>query len=181
MRRHARDQEHRAFRREAEDIDREIAAPGRRDADRSLPGHGSPRSATKSSTGFRFSAGFRTRTASGAIGWSSSPAAVWRPPIKDVAGGYVDIFDLTTPADLAARNAQRRSEGEGGGQKQSATSAFDEELLRAARLRLGLGDVSGLPSIADVPAVQKRVAREPAVRSPVAAHSLCRVFWRWSG
>jgi hypothetical protein len=56
----------------------------------------------------------------------------------DLAATYVDIFDVVTPAVLAERNAQRQSEQEGGGQKQSATSAFDEELLAGVRARLGL-------------------------------------------
>jgi hypothetical protein len=53
-------------------------------------------------------------------------------------GGYVDLFDLMEPSVLAARNAERRASAEGGGQKQSGLSAFDEELLAAARARLGL-------------------------------------------
>ena len=39
---------------------------------------------------------------------------------RPIAGGYVDLFDLTTPQELAARNAERRAAHEGGGQKQSA-------------------------------------------------------------
>jgi hypothetical protein len=61
---------------------------------------------------------------------------------RDFAAGYVDIFDLTTPQQLAARNAQRRSEGEGGGQKQSAASSLDEDLIAAVRSKLGLGEVA---------------------------------------
>jgi len=56
----------------------------------------------------------------------------------DVGGTYVDIFDLATPESLAAGNARRRAEHEGGGQKQSVAGAFDEELLAATRARLGL-------------------------------------------
>lgn len=54
-------------------------------------------------------------------------------------GGYVDLFDIMAPTELAARNAERRSTAEGGGQKQSGLSALDDELLAAARERLGLG------------------------------------------
>lgn len=54
-------------------------------------------------------------------------------------GGYADLFDLMTPSELAARNAERRASAEGGGQKQSGLSALDEELLAAARTRLGIG------------------------------------------
>jgi hypothetical protein len=60
------------------------------------------------------------------------------PLYAGVAGHYVDLFDLVTPAELAARNAERRARQEGGGQKQSAVDAVDERLLAAARARLGL-------------------------------------------
>jgi hypothetical protein len=56
----------------------------------------------------------------------------------DVAGTYVDIFDLLSPADLAACNAERRERREGGGQKQSSIDAVDEQLLAAARTHIGL-------------------------------------------
>ena len=55
-----------------------------------------------------------------------------------VAGRYVDLFDVLTPAELAARNAERRGRQEGGGQKQSAIDTLDEQLLAAARARLGI-------------------------------------------
>jgi len=61
------------------------------------------------------------------------------PLYAGVAGHYVDLFDLLTPAELAARNAERRASQEGGGQKQSATGDLDERLLAAARARLGIG------------------------------------------
>jgi hypothetical protein len=57
-----------------------------------------------------------------------------------IAGTYVDLFDLITPDTLVARNAERRSEVEGGGQKQSGSSAFDDELVAMVRARVGLGD-----------------------------------------
>jgi hypothetical protein len=56
----------------------------------------------------------------------------------DLAGTYVDLFDLLSPAELAAGNAERRARREGGGQKQSAIDGLDERLLAAARTRLGL-------------------------------------------
>ncbi|HLG55000.1 MAG TPA: hypothetical protein VI485_06690 [Vicinamibacterales bacterium] len=139
LRRHAREQEHRAFRREAEDIDREIAR---------LAGGTGPIIAGP----WLAEVGYEVLYWIPFLRWFQDAHGIRRDRLvilsrggmeaayKDVAGGYVDIFDVTTPADLAARNAQRRAEGEGGGQKQSATSALDEELLRAARLRLGLGD-----------------------------------------
>ena len=60
------------------------------------------------------------------------------PLYADLAGTYVDIFDLLTPAELAVRNAERRQRQEGGGQKQSAVDAVDEQFLSAVRARLGL-------------------------------------------
>jgi hypothetical protein len=59
-----------------------------------------------------------------------------------IAGRYVDLFDLTTPNELAARNRQRRADAEGGGQKQSVSSTWDDELLAAARARLQIADAS---------------------------------------
>jgi hypothetical protein len=67
---------------------------------------------------------------------------------SDVAAHYVDLFDLLTPEALATRNAERRAEREGGGQKQTGASPFDEELMRAARSRLGMSDGAALhPSL----------------------------------
>lgn len=60
------------------------------------------------------------------------------PLYAGIAGRYIDLFDLLTPAQLAARNAERRATQEGGGQKQSGISAFDEQLLAAGRSRLGI-------------------------------------------
>jgi hypothetical protein len=57
----------------------------------------------------------------------------------ELAGTYVDLFDLASPAELAARNAERRSLAEGGGQKQSGVSRYDEELIAAVQTRLGVG------------------------------------------
>jgi hypothetical protein len=51
-----------------------------------------------------------------------------------LAGRYVDIFDLMTPEDFAARNARRQTEGEGGGRKQTETSDLEVSLIgRAVR------------------------------------------------
>ena len=62
--------------------------------------------------------------------------ALYRP----MAGTYVDLFDLMTPQELAARNAERQQAEERGGQKQSAAGAFDAQLVAAARKRAGAGD-----------------------------------------
>jgi len=141
MRRHSRAQEHRAFRREADAIDREIAAI----AATTRPIVVGP---------WLAEVGYEVlywipflRWFQDAFGVSPDRLiAVSRGGMesmyRDVAAGYVDIFDLTTPQQLAARNAQRRTEGEGGGQKQSATSALDEELIAAVRSRRGLGEVT---------------------------------------
>jgi len=56
---------------------------------------------------------------------------------RPLAGGYVDLFDLTTPQELTARNAERRAAHEGGGQKQTDAGAFDRELIERARGKAG--------------------------------------------
>jgi hypothetical protein len=58
----------------------------------------------------------------------------------DFADGYVEIFDLLTPAALREGNDARRAGAEGGGRKQSSASAMDEELLRLALGRHPIGD-----------------------------------------
>ena len=140
MRRHSREQEHRAFRREAAAIDREIAALA------TTPG---PIIAGP----WLAEVGYEVLYWIPFLRWFQDACGV--PPdrlvvlsrggmesmYRDVAAGYVDIFDLLTPRELASRNAQRQSEGEAGGQKQSATSRLDAELIAGVRSRLGLGDV----------------------------------------
>jgi len=141
MRRHSRAQEHRAFRRDAKAIDREIAAL----AATTRPIVVGP---------WLAEVGYEVLYWIPFLRWFHDAFGV--PPdrliavsrggmesmYRDFAAGYVDIFDLTTPQQLAARNAQRRSEGEGGGQKQSAASGLDEELIAAVRSKLGLGEVA---------------------------------------
>jgi hypothetical protein len=141
MRRHSRAQEHRAFRREAEAIDREIAAL----AATTRPIVVGP---------WLAEVGYEVLYWIPFLRWFQDAFGV--PPdrlivvsrggmesmYRDFAAGYVDIFDLTTPQQLAAGNAQRRSEGEGGGQKQSAASGLDEELIAAVRSKLGLSEVA---------------------------------------
>lgn len=56
-----------------------------------------------------------------------------------IAGRYVELFDLVTPAEFAAEAAARREQGD---QKQMTASAFDQRLLRLASERLGLQDVA---------------------------------------
>jgi hypothetical protein len=57
----------------------------------------------------------------------------------DLADQYVELLDLFTPAEFAARNAERQARGD---QKQLAHSAFDEEILARVRERLGRPDTA---------------------------------------
>ncbi len=50
----------------------------------------------------------------------------------DIAARYVDLFDLLSPGELAARNEARQSRDEGGGRKQSRRGALDDWLLQRA-------------------------------------------------
>jgi len=141
MRRHSRAREHRAFRRDAEAIDREIA---------SLPDTTGPIVVGP----WLAEVGYEVLYWIPFLRWFQDAFGIPRDRLivvsrggmdsmyGDVAAGYVDLFDLITPQQLAARNAQRRTEGEGGGQKQSAMSALDQELITAVRATRGLGDVT---------------------------------------
>ena len=53
---------------------------------------------------------------------------------EGVAGRYVDLFDLVTPGELAARNEARQAREEGGGRKQSRRGELDDWLLQRASL-----------------------------------------------
>ena len=55
----------------------------------------------------------------------------------DLAATYVDILDVMTAEELAARNATRQQAEEGGGQKQSVTSPLDAAILAAAAKKAG--------------------------------------------
>jgi hypothetical protein len=59
---------------------------------------------------------------------------------RGIAASYVDIFDHVPPADLASRNAARMAVEEGGGRKQSAAGALDDEILSAVRRSARLAD-----------------------------------------
>lgn len=47
-----------------------------------------------------------------------------------LAARYVDLFDLLSPEELAARNEARQAREEGGGRKQSRRGELDESLLQ---------------------------------------------------
>jgi hypothetical protein len=57
---------------------------------------------------------------------------------RDVADGYVEIFDHVDPDTFSRRNAERREESESGGQKQTASGALDRDVLAAACSTAGL-------------------------------------------
>lgn len=137
MRRRARSEEHRAFRLEAETIDQDIArlAAGR---DPIVAGPWLTEVGYEVLYWIPFLRWFQdafgiTRDRLVVVSRGGMEAAY-----REIAASYVDIFDVMTPAELAARNAERRSSGEAGGQKQSSASSLDDELLAAARSRLGL-------------------------------------------
>jgi hypothetical protein len=141
MRRHARNEEHRAFRQDADRIDQEIArvAAGR---DPIIAGPWLAEVGYEVLYWIPFLRWFQdafgiTRDRLVVVSRGGMEAAY-----REIAASYVDIFDVMTPAELAARNAERRSSGEGGGQKQSAASSLDDELLAAARSRLGLSSTA---------------------------------------
>jgi hypothetical protein len=75
----------------------------------------------------------------------------------DFAGNYAEIFDLMTPEALRIGNDARRHEAEGGGRKQTAASAFDQDLLRQ------VGDVGSLA--------------DPVVCHPSLMFRLFRYVW----
>src|SRR5215510_13093709 len=137
MRRYARDQEQRGFRRDAHDVDQQIA----RVAAGTGPVIAGP---------WLAEVGYEVLYWIPFLRWFCDAHAVSRDRLivisrggmeaayADIAGRYVDLFDLITPQALVARNTQRRADLEGGGQKQSQASGFDEELLAAARSRLGI-------------------------------------------
>src|SRR6185503_7399210 len=139
MRRQAREQEHRAFRRQADEIEATLAglAQGRAPI---IVGPWLAEVGYEVLYWIPFLRWFQD-----AHGIPSDRIVVlsrggMESAYAGIAGRYVDLFDLMTPQEFAARNLQRRANDEGGGQKQSASSTLDEELLAAARARLELGD-----------------------------------------
>ena len=58
----------------------------------------------------------------------------------ELAGRYVDIFDLMTAAELAGANAQRQAQHEGGGRKQTGTSGLERDLVERVKGHLSVPD-----------------------------------------
>ena len=58
-----------------------------------------------------------------------------------IAGRYVDLFDFFSLEEFEERNAARRSETEGGGQKQFSVGAFDREILARVQGHLRYSDI----------------------------------------
>ena len=139
MRRYARAEEQRTFRREAYDVDREIA----RVASAGGPVIAGP---------WLAEVGYEVLYWIPFLRWFCDAHAVSRDRLivvsrggmeaaySDIASRYVDLFDLITPDELATRNAERRADHEGGGQKQSRASTLDDELIAAACKRLGVAN-----------------------------------------
>lgn len=155
-RRHARAQEHRAFGRAAREVEREIAALARG----SSPILAGP---------WLAEVGYEVLYWVPFLRWFSDAFGIPRQRLivmsrggmealyRDVAGGYIDLFEVLSPEALTRRNAARRRADEGGGQKQSATGELDRELLALARTRLG--------------------GREPNVCHPSLMFRLFREVW----
>jgi hypothetical protein len=141
MRRQARAQEQRGFQRDARDVDRAIGRLARG----SGPVIAGP---------WLSEVGYEVLYWIPFLRWLCDAHAITRDRLivlsrggmetayADIAGTYLDLFDLMTPEALAAGNRQRQADHEGGGQKQSGASTFDEELLAAARTRLGISAAS---------------------------------------
>jgi hypothetical protein len=139
MRRHARDREHRAFQRDAAAIDASIAqlAQGKTPI---IVGPWLAEVGYEVLYWIPFLRWFQD--AYGIL--SDRVVVVSRGGLEGayagIAGRYVDLFDLMTPQELAARNRRRRDDSEGGGQKQSASTTLDDELVAAVKTRLAIGD-----------------------------------------
>jgi len=58
----------------------------------------------------------------------------------ELAGRYVDIFDLMTPQELAAANARRQAEHEGGGRKQTGSSGLEADIVARVKGHLSVPD-----------------------------------------
>ena len=139
LRRHSREQEHRAFRRDAEEIEATLAGLAQGTAP-IIVGPWLAEVGYEVLYWIPFLRWFQD-----AHGISSDRFVVvsrggMESAYGGIAGRYVDLFDLTTPKEFADRNLARRATAEGGGQKQSASSTFDDELLAAVRSRLDLRD-----------------------------------------
>ncbi len=61
---------------------------------------------------------------------------------QGIASGYVDLFEFFTPAELAACNNTRMADEEAGGRKQSALGAFDRQIVERTCRARGLSDAA---------------------------------------
>ena len=137
MRRYARAQEQRGFRRDAHEIDRRIAE---------VAAGGGPVIAGP----WLAEVGYEVLYWIPFLRWFCDAHAVSRDRLivisrggmeaaySDIAATYVDLFDTIAPEELAARNAERRADHEGGGQKQSSAGTLDDEIIAGVRKRLGV-------------------------------------------
>jgi hypothetical protein len=147
MRRSARAEEHRAFRQDAEEIDRQIAA--------CASGRGpivvGP---------WLAEVGYEVLYWIPFVRWFQDAFGIqpqrlvvvsrggMESAYGELAGSYVDLLDLSSAEALATRNAERRSDVERGGQKQSGLSQYDTEIVTAVRARVGIGEAAVLhPSL----------------------------------
>jgi hypothetical protein len=146
-RRRARTAEHRGYRREAAAIDREIArvAAGRSPI---VVGPWLAEVGYEVLYWIPFLRWFADTYGVSAERLTVISRGGLEPLYRDVGSRYVDMFDVATADQVAARNAVRRATHEQGGQKQSSASDFDRELIEAARTRIGANDVNVLhPSL----------------------------------
>jgi hypothetical protein len=139
MRRRAREEEHRAFRRDADAIDAAIAQLAQGQAP-IIVGPWLAEVGYEVLYWIPFLRWFQD-----AHGISPDRVVVvsrggMESAYAGIAGRYVDLFDLMTPQELAARNQRRRTDAEGGGQKQSTSSILDDEVVGSVKSRLAIGE-----------------------------------------
>lgn len=139
MRRQAREEEHRAFRRDAEEIEATLAGLAQGKAP-IIVGPWLAEVGYEVLYWIPFLRWFQDAHGIPSDRFVVVSRGGMESAYAGIAGRYVDLFDLLTPSDFAARNHQRRAKAEGGGQKQSATSTLDDELIAAVRARLDLTD-----------------------------------------
>jgi hypothetical protein len=137
-RRVRRDQEQRGYRRQAEDVDRQIAQVATGDGP-IVVGPWLAEVGYEVLYWIPFVRWFQDRFAIAPGRLTVVSRGGVREWYAGLASNYVDILDLVTPEALAERNARRRTEEEGkGSQKQSMLGQLDQELIDAVQARLGI-------------------------------------------